>query len=305
MVEYNPKRWSPQLLAVKGSIAPKILVRVALVVLWSAGVVLIHKHIHHLEIPPTVHTLVGLALGLLLVFRTNSSYERFWEGRKAWGRIINTTRNLARTATTLLKTQRPTLELILLWTAAYPYSAMNSLRKVKGLGPLEPRLPPAAVAEVLAARHVPLAVAQQISLQFARHRSDGTFAERCIIYLDDMVRRLVDEIGECERIQNTPLPFAYVVHLRRALVLYLTTLPFVLVDPFGWLTTVCMLLISYVLLGIDEIGVEIENPFGMDSNDLPIESFCSGIEQVILEQIPPVPAASPAATPAAGTTAGV
>jgi putative membrane protein len=287
MVEYNPKRWSPQLLAVRGSIAPKVIVRVALVVLWSAGVVLIHKHIRHLEIPPTVHTLVGLALGLLLVFRTNSSYERFWEGRKSWGRIINSSRNIARTAGSLLKTQRATLDLILLWTAAFPYASMNSLRKTRGLGPLEARLPPAAVAEVLAAAHVPLAVAQQISLALARHRSDGTFAERCIIYLDDMVRRLVDEIGECERIQNTPLPFAYVVHLRRALVLYLTTLPFVLVDPFGWLTTVCMLLISYVLLGIDEIGVEIENPFGTDSNDLPIESFCAGVETIILESVAP------------------
>ncbi len=287
MVEYNPKRWSPQLLAVRGSIAPKIVIRVAIVVLWSAMVVLIHKHVRHLEIPPTVHTLVGLALGLLLVFRTNSSYERFWEGRKSWGRIINSSRNIARTAGSLLKTQRATLDLILLWTAAFPYASMNSLRKTRGLGPLEERLPPAAVAEVLAAAHVPLAVAQQISLALARHRSDGTFAERCIIYLDDMVRRLVDEIGECERIQNTPLPFAYVVHLRRALVLYLTTLPFVLVDPFGWLTTVCMLLISYVLLGIDEIGVEIENPFGTDSNDLPIESFCAGVETIILESVPP------------------
>ncbi|HRE06386.1 MAG TPA: bestrophin family ion channel [Opitutaceae bacterium] len=295
MVEYNPKRWSPQLLAVRGSIAPKIILRVALVVLWSAVVVLIHKHVRHIEIPPTVHTLVGLALGLLLVFRTNSSYERFWEGRKSWGRIINSSRNIARTASSLLKTQRATLELILLWTAAFPYASMNSLRRTRGLGPIESRLPPAAVAEVLAAAHVPLAVAQQISLALARHRSDGTFAERCIIYLDDMVRRLVDEIGECERIQNTPLPFAYVVHLRRALVLYLTTLPFVLVDPFGWLTTLCMLLISYVLLGIDEIGVEIENPFGTDSNDLPIESFCSGVEKIILESIPPPPAAPPPA----------
>lgn len=216
MVEYNPKRWSPQLLAVRGSIAPKIVIRVAIVVLWSAMVVLIHKHVRHLEIPPTVHTLVRLALGLLLVFRTNSSYERFWEGRKSWGRIINSSRNIARTAGSLLKTQRATLDLILLWTAAFPYASMNSLRKTRGLGPLEERLPPAAVAE---ARGGPRALGRRTANQpaLARHRSDGTFAERCIIYLDDMVRRLVDEIGECERIQNTPLPFAYVVHLRRAL----------------------------------------------------------------------------------------
>ncbi len=295
MVDYNPKRWSSQLLAIHGSIAPKIILRVVLVVLWSAAIVLVHRKVQPVGIPSTVHTLVGLALGLLLVFRTNASYERFWEGRKAWGRIVNDSRNLARAARTLLEPQPHVLESLLLWTATFPYAAVHALRKTRGLGPLEKRLPPASVAEVLATAHVPMAVACQISLLLMSKRRDGTYAERVIIYIDGMVGSLVNQAGECERIQNTPLPFAYVVHLRRALVLYLATMPFVLVDSFGWLTVLCMLLISYILLGIEEIGVEIENPFGNDHNDLPIEELCATIERDVLGVTPRSPPSEPPA----------
>ena len=295
MIEYNPKSWFSQLLAIHGSIAPKIILRILLVVLWSAAIVLVHRKVQPVGIPSTVHTLVGLALGLLLVFRTNASYERFWEGRKAWGRIVNDSRNLARAARSLLEPQPHVLEALLLWTATFPYAAMNSLRNIRSLGPLEKRLPPTAVADVLASTHLPMAVASQISLLLMSKRRDGTFAERVIVYADGMVGSMVNQIGECERIQKTPLPFAYVVHLRRALVLYLATMPFVLVDSFGWLTILCMLLISYILLGIEEIGVEIENPFGTDHNDLPMEGLCATIERDVLGVAPRLPPPGPPA----------
>jgi len=295
MVDYNPKSWFSQLFAIHGSIAPKIILRIILAALWSAAIVLVHRKVHPVGIPSIVHTLVGLALGLLLVFRTNASYERFWEGRKAWGRIVNDSRNVARASRCLFEPQPHVLEALLLWTATFPYAAMHWLRNARGLGPLEKRLPPAAVADVLASTHLPTAVASQISLLLMSKRRDGTYAERVIVYIDTMVSSLVNQAGECERIQKTPLPFAYVVHLRRALVLYLATMPFVLVDAFGWLTILCMLLISYILLGIEEIGVEIENPFGSDHNDLPIEELCATIERDVLGVAPRLPPSGPAA----------
>lgn len=284
MVEYNPKRWSPQLIAVRGSIAPKIFLRVFVAVTWSVCVVLLHKHVREIEIPVTVHTLIGLALGLLLVFRTNSSYERFWEGRKAWGRILNDARNIGRATRSLLMGHPEIIEPVTLWTAAFPFACMHSLRGARSLGPLQTRLPADQVARVLGSSHVPTAVAGQISDTLAIHRPPGTFGERAVIAVDGLVRSLVDHIGECERIQNTPLPFAYVVHLRRALTLYLTTLPFALVDSFGWLTVPYTLLIAYILMGIDEIGVEIESPFGTDHNDLPLESICATVERDLLNE---------------------
>lgn len=299
MIDYNPKRWSSQLFALRGSIAPKIFLRVGALVLWAAVVVLLHRNVRHIEIPPTVHGLIGVALGLLLVFRTNASYDRFWEGRKAWGRIVNDSRNIARSTRTLLAGYPQLINGVILWTATFPYACMHSLRGARSLGPMQERLPPMAANEVLAAPHVPLAVATHISAALADNRPGGTFAERAVVAIDGMVRALIDHIGECERIQKTPLPFAYVVHLRRALLLYLVTLPFALVDSFGWHTVLYTLLISYTLLGIDEIGVEIENPFGTDHNDLPLESICAEVQQnILVALVSPVDGApSPAPKP--------
>jgi len=299
MIEYNPKRWSPQLLAIRGSIAPKIILRVGIVVGWTALVVLLHRNVRAIEIPPTVHGLIGVALGLLLVFRTNASYDRFWEGRKAWGRILNDARNISRSTRTLLAGHPEIITPVVLWTAAFPYACMHSLRGTRSLGPMLARLPPKAANDALAASHVPLAVATRITAALTDNRPPGTFAERVVVTIDGMVKALIDHIGECERIQNTPLPFAYVVHLRRALALYLVTLPFALVDSFGWLAVPYTLLISYTLLGIDEIGVEIENPFGTDYNDLPLESICATVEENLLgtaKPSEPVAATAPEST---------
>ena len=93
------------------------------------------------------------------------------------------------------------------------------------------------------------------------------------------MEQLTDYLGACERIQKTPLPFAYVVHLRRALLLYCFLLPLVLMEPFGWWTVPATFLLAYVFFGIEEIGVEIDGPFGQDENDLPLERFCEVVER--------------------------
>jgi putative membrane protein len=99
-----------------------------------------------------------------------------------------------------------------------------------------------------------------------------------LLSLDQNVQLLIDYMGGCERIHKTPLPFAYVVHLRRALIAYCFTLPFALLDQFEWGTIAAVLLIAYTLFGIEEIGVQIEDPFGSDDNDLPLKDICSTIE---------------------------
>jgi putative membrane protein len=279
MIDYNPRNWLRQILAFRGTVTPKIVWRVLFMIVWAVGVVLLHRHVRQIEVPATVHALIGVALGLLLVFRTNASYERYWEGRKAWERIMNDTRNVVRTARGLLSDQPALLEPLVRWAVTYPYSCMHALRNERGLGPGATQLSAKEVADTLAAENVPLEVAARISRLLAEQRPPGTFAERAVVAIDTILRSLVEALGTCERIRTTPIPFAYVVHLRRALFLYLLTLPFALVDPFGWSTIVYTTLISYILLGIDEIGVEIENPFGTDPNDLPLEELCATIER--------------------------
>jgi ion channel-forming bestrophin family protein len=282
MIEYDVHDWGSHLLDVKGSMVREIIGRVMTCVLWSALVVCYHHFVRPVSVPSTVHGLVGTALGLLLVFRTNSSYDRFWEGRRMWGGIVNETRNLARGACVHLKDDPALLGEVVRWTVAWAYASMHSLRGRSDLGPIAGRLPPDEVEAAIGAQHTPLAVATRISLSLHEAKQRGLISDYIQAALDQNVQLLIDYLGACERIRKTPLPFAYVVHLRRALILYCFTLPFALVEAFGWGTVLDTLLVAYVFFGIEEIGVEIEDPFGEDDNDLPVEGICVTIERNLM-----------------------
>lgn len=283
MIDYNKREWTRSLFTVRGSMVREISGRVSACAIWAVLVVAVHHLIQSMEIQPTTHMLVGVALGLLLVFRTNASYDRYWEGRRQWGSIINETRNLGRAARAFLSGDRELLDEIMLWTIAFPHAAMNALRGSSGLGAMAQRLPAAEVEAMIHSGDLPLAVAIRISERLVRARDRGLISDYVAVSIDQNVQLLMDYFGACERIHKTPLPFVYVVHLRRALVLYCFTLPFALVDPYGWWAIPASLLVAYTFFGIEEIGVEIENPFGLDDNDLPLERFCETIERDLLE----------------------
>lgn len=282
MINYDPHHWSSHFFDIRGSMVREIIGRVGICVLWSALVTAFHLHVRPIGVPSTVHSLVGVALGLLLVFRTNSSYDRFWEGRRLWGGIVNETRNLARGARVHLKDDPALMRQVVRWAAAWPYAAMHGLRGASGLGPPGAKLDPGGAADALAAQHTPLEVAARITALLAEARDRGLISDYVMVALDENVQQLIDFIGGCERIRKTPLPFAYVVHLRRALLLYCFTLPFALLADFGWGTILDTLLVTYVFFGIEEIGVEIEDPFGQDANDLPLEAICQTIERNLM-----------------------
>ena len=118
-------------------------------------------------------------------------------------------------------------------------------------------------------------------------RDKGYISDVLLAHLDQNVQLLVDYLGGCERIKKTPLPFAYMVHIRRALMLYCFTLPFALVNDFGTGAIVATFLVAYIFFGIEEIGVEIENPFDGDENDLPLEKICATIDANLMALLPP------------------
>ncbi len=313
MIDYDPHNWRSHLFDIRGSMAREIIVRVTLFTLWSVVIVLVYNYLvqykglvpwspHH-----AVHGLVGTALGLLLVFRTNASYDRFWEGRKLWGGIVNETRNLARQALTHLPDDLPLRDRLVRWTICMPYAAMHVLHRnaqprperrklvatepsdVVSLGPASMSLPSHDFQAVLSADHLPTAVALQISLCLRMAREKNLISDYVLVMIDQNTQQLIDYIGGCERIHKTPIPFAYMVHVRRALIMYCTFLPFALVGEFGWLTIPITFAVSYVFMGIEEIGVEIEDPFGHDENDLPLEAICGTIERNLLDMIRPPP----------------
>jgi ion channel-forming bestrophin family protein len=287
MIDYDPHHWRSHLFDIHGSVAREIAARVAVCVAWSVAVVALVKFgSEGLAIPTTIHALVGVAIGLLLVFRTNVSYDRYWEGRRMWGNIINASRDLGRGAAVHLADDPARRDAVLGWTAAFAHAVMEHLQDRSGIGPVARRLPPDRVAEVEAARSVPLAAATRIGVELRSARDAGLISDIILAHLDLDVRQLIDALGACERIKRSPMPFAYVVHLRRVLLIYCMTLPFGLVRDFGWGTVIDTLLVTYVFFGVEEIGVQIENPFGTDPNDLPLERFCATIEADLASHAP-------------------
>jgi putative membrane protein len=285
MIDYDPHQWRTTFFAIKGSMVKVISLRSFFVSLGAFAFTLIHFHLFAFDMPnaAVVHTMVGTALGLLLVFRTNQSYDRWWEGRKLWGAMVNTCRNLARASSIHLAHDTDRLTRVIKLTQAFPAAATCVLRQ-QAWAPLG--LEPDDVEVITAHNHAPTAIAQRITFHLEAERKAGRLADMVFTSIDQNNQHLVDIIGGCERIHKTPLPFAYVVHLRRALVLYCATLPVALVASFGWATVPIVFGLTYVLLGIEEIGVEIEDPFEGDDNDLPLERITDGIQKSVGSYLP-------------------
>lgn len=284
MIQYDAHKWSDHLLDIQGSMAREIIGRVTLCVMWATLICLCdyllrNGELGSLGIPELAHGLVGGVLGLLLVFRTNASYDRFWEGRKLWGSMVNECRNTARVTRTWLAADPQLAHQAIEWIAAYPWTVMHRLRGTKGQALIPLDLDSGEVAAVIEAAHPPLEVAHRLSQLYITAQKRGVINDMQLVALETNVQRLVDYLGGCERIQNTPMPFAYMVHLRRALIVYCFSLPFALLEKYRWGTLVIVMIVSYIMFGIEEIGVEIENPFGEDENDLPLERLCENISQ--------------------------
>lgn len=287
MIDYDPHKWRTTFFALKGSMVKVISLRSGLVTLGAIALTLVHFYLYKFDYPNAgmVHTMVGTALGLLLVFRTNQSYDRWWEGRKLWGAMVNTCRNLARSASVHLAHDPERLRRVLKLTQSFP-AASTCVLRAQAWAP--DGLEPDDVEVITSHNHAPTAIAQRISFHLAKERKAGHLPDIVFTSIDQNAHQLVDIIGGCERIHKTPLPFAYVVHLRRALVLYCATLPVALVSSFGWATVPIVFGLTYVMLGIEEIGVEIEDPFEGDDNDLPLERITDGIQKNVGSYLPPL-----------------
>lgn len=282
MIQYDPKAWWRVFASINGTVWPAVWVRTAILVGITMGLVIYQKvtgsveSLKFLAIPRIEglpHQVLGVVLGLLIVFRTNTAYDRFWEGRKLWGAIVNTSRNLARSAAVFAGPAQDFAKLI----AAYVISVKQNLRADKDLSALEPLAPAELIAMAGAAGNPPSIIAHALTSWIQRRREEGRIDSIIAAQLEERVGFLVDNQGGCERILKTPIPFVYAVHIKHLLLAFLLTLPFVLVTMIGWFAPIAVGVIAFGLLGIEDAGVEIEDPFGDDPNDLPLDDICQVI----------------------------
>jgi ion channel-forming bestrophin family protein len=281
MIEYEGRSWIPILFRMRGSVIPRLLPRVAVTTaLGVIAVLLVEKQ--QLKLPSVAHALVGVALGLLLVFRTNASYDRYWEGRKQLGFMVNRTRDLARQIAAYVEDAAVRAHFGRLIPAFY-WLAAQTLRRDTGLGPAERHLTEAERAVLASVTFRGPVVTAWMSAHLRDEAAAGRLSEQRLQACDVNLMAFNDALGGAERILRTPIPFAYAQHIKIFVVLFCFTAPFVMADVMGWATPVACAFLAIALFGIDEIGVEIEEPFGDDPNDLPLDAIGSGIEKAVDE----------------------
>ena len=237
-----------------------------------------------IEVGP--HEVAGVLLGLLLVFRTNAGYERWWEGRKLWGGIVNQARNLALLGLAHGPADPHWREQFIRWIAAFAWTAKARLRGETVVPELVPLLGEKETARVQAAEHMPLCAALRID-ELLRQACQGENGLDRFAFLQAESERagLIDHLGGCERIRGTPLASAYSVTIRRFILFYLATLPFALLHKFDaeWLAPVVTVLVAHPVLVLDQLGIELQQPFAIRSiNHLPLDVICRNIEKNLL-----------------------
>jgi len=278
MIDYDAKAWFGVLLKVRGSVGPRLLPRM----LIAGGIGLVAAVLYDrvkFHTPPIAHTMIGVALGLLLVFRTNASFDRWWEGRKLLGGMVNRTRDLARQlAAYVPEGSRATVDDSVRLLNAFFAVAMQGLRDERDLTPLGALLTAEERRQLEPIKTRGTMVLSWITRRIDTLAREGHITDARLLAMDTNLTALVDGHSGCERIVRTPIPFAYAQHIKLFVTLFCFSVPFAIVDAMKWYTPIAAAIFAFALFGIDEIGVEIEDPFGYDDNDLPIDRIAATIQ---------------------------
>lgn len=230
-----------------------------------------------------IYSLLGIVLSILLVFRTNTSYDRWWEGRKQWGSLVNNTRTLA----TLLQASLPANDkdsrfYLAKHIANFGIALKEHLRKEVKLEELI-HLNAEELDELKHKQHKPNHIALWIYTRIHTIYRAGVLTDADLINLKQQYFALIDVMGACERIKKTPIPFSYSVYIKIFISLYGLLLPFGLYNDFGFYAIPLTMFIFFAMLGLELMAEEIEDPFGLDCNDLPTGDIALTIKKNVFE----------------------
>jgi len=292
VIDYNREAWWQTCFSWRGTVLPYILLRVGLLTTFALLLCVLDEwgratrgwHIPSLD--PTGHTILALALSLLIVFRTNSSNNRYWEARSHWGMIVNSSRNLVRMAAVYAPPGDQLAKLV----TAYVVLLKEQLRDSKDLAPIRAMVSGRQLERLAQANNPAQVLARFLSGWIQERAKAGQLDSLMAQRMETLVGGLIDSQGGCEKIRRTPLPFAYAALIKLLLFLYLGTLPFVLIDKMGFVAPLVVAGVSISLLGIEEAGVEIEDPFGLDLNHLALDQICATIGRDVADMTAEAPA---------------
>ncbi len=285
MIKYNPKNWVQLIFAFHKSDTVRILwkelIYIGAFTLLIAYVELTYfDHSENLKELMTVYSLVGFVISLLLVFRTNTAYDRWWEGRKKWGAIVNDTRNLA-IKINMLDPNDEDREFFKRMIPNFVFAMKEHLRRQVKLEELELTGEEAkALAKV---DHVPAEIVNWMYARVRTMKETANMNEAEFLTLDKNLNALLDSLGACERILNTPIPFSYSLFIKKFIFIYVVTLPLALLNTFEYWSALIATFVFYVLVSMEVLAEEIEDPFGTDDNDLPTQGISERIRGNVAE----------------------
>lgn len=282
-IAYDPDRWTETLLAWSGRAEASYPCWIIIIEACVLNMVaeLAPETVTSLSISGKMHSLIGGAIMFLVVFRTQYAFRKWWEGRVVFGRIVVLSRVLAQRICSYVADDQLCREMVQYVIAAAVATKCHLRNK---------RVEPVMLSGVLTddelevlntQPNMPFFATSTVVQCLARAVQQGSCVGPLTMAIDNAVRALDEAIGEAERLL-TPMPFVYVAHLRSFLFLYLLALPFVLIVDLGRMMTIAVALAAYLLIGLESTAVELENPFGVDGNDLPLDLYCMEISRDLL-----------------------
>lgn len=283
-------------LLLRGSILPRILPSLVVNTLIATLVTLSDGDLFSYKVTLTTipFTLLGLPLAIFLGFRNNAAYDRYWEARKLWGELVHRSRSLARQCQSMIVGSQAAhagsdledVRVRMVWRAiAFVHALKQQLRAAPAPAELKDLLMPAEWAQIEHSSNKPHLLLSKMGMDL-RLCLDQKRIEPCLaVNIDDTLSALAAAAAACERIKGTPIPFSYTLLLHRTAYLYCFLLPFGLVDSIGFMTPFVVGIVAYTFFGLDALGDEIEEPFGTEPNDLPLDAICRNIEINLRESL--------------------
>ncbi|MBL0271144.1 MAG: bestrophin family protein [Chitinophagaceae bacterium] len=294
MISYNPKDWFTFIFRFHKADTFRQLFPIILAICgYAAGVAWLELEYWRLSDKsyvrnlPVMHSLLGFAISMLLVFRTNTAYDRWWEGRKLWGSLVNNSRNLAMKLDMILSPdQIATRTFFRKMIPAYAFALHNHLHKeTTRIELFELDEHKQLLDKIDHDKHIP----NQLALMMYRHIQelyrDKVISGEQLLFLNTELQSFTDICGACERIKNTPIPYSYSVFIKKFIFFYIMTLPFGYVFQLGYYIVPVVAFIFYVLASLELIAEEIEDPFSGDQNDVPTRLLAQNIHRHVAEII--------------------
>lgn len=288
MINYNPKEWFSFIFKLHKADTFRQLTPLMLSIGVYVGVIAyleidIFKlgEDSHLKNITVMHGMLGFVISLLLVFRTNTAYDRWWEGRRLFGNLTNNSRNLAMKLNAVLpENDSETRTLFRILIIEYAFSLKHHLRgHHQGSESFISNYP------VIEGVHFPNFLANLLMKKINNLYQNKTISGEQLLFLNNEVSSFTDICGACERIKSSPIPFSYSVFIKKFIFFYVMTLPFGYVFTLGYIAVPVVVFVFYVLASLELIAEEIENPFGIDANDLPLNQICKNIQKHVTEII--------------------